>query len=383
MPWNEPGGGRDPWSGRGGREGPPDLDEVVRRLQAKLSGLFGGGRGARGGGSGGGPGAGAWALIVIAGVAYLLWDIAYIIQPAQRGVVLRFGAYAATLDPGLNFRLPRPIEFVVKEDVDQIRVVSHKASMLTKDENIVEVELAVQYRLKSVTDYLFNARAPDATVRQATETSVREVIGSSTMDFVLSGEGRADIENRTSEHVQSLLDTYEVGLLVTDVNMQAARAPEEVKSAFDDAIKAREDEQRLINEAEAYRNEILPKARGTAARMLEEANAYKEQVVAQAQGETQRFEKLRVEFEKAPGVTRERLYLETMEEVLSASPKVLMPGKGSQNNLMYLPLDRLLERSGRPGEPAAAPVTLPEPAPSMAVPDDMRDRGAYRARESR
>ncbi|MCC7413772.1 MAG: FtsH protease activity modulator HflK, partial [Gammaproteobacteria bacterium] len=261
MPWNEPGGGRDPWSGRGGKEGPPDLDEVVRKMQDKLGGLFGrSGGGGGGGGRAGGSPAVVWLLIGIAALVLLAYECVYIIQPAERGVVLRFGKYAATLEPGPNIRFPPPIERVEKVDIDQIRVVSHKASMLTQDENIVSIELAVQYRLKNVTDYLFNARAPDAAVRQATETSVREVIGASKMDFILTA-GRGAIESSTRERIQGILDDYGTGLLVADVNMQPASPPEEVKSAFDDAIKAREDEQRLINEAEAYRNEIIPGAR--------------------------------------------------------------------------------------------------------------------------
>jgi len=382
MPWNEPGGGRDPWGGRGGQEGPPDLDEVVRKMQDKLGGIFGSARGGRGGGGGAAPGSPlVWMLVLVVALVALVYEVAYIIQPAERGVVLRFGRYVATLEPGLNFRLPRPFEYVEKVDIDQIRVVSHKAPMLTQDENIVIIELAVQYRLKDVTDYLFNARAPDATVRQATATSIREVIGTSQMDFIITA-GRAEIESRTRETIQTILDDYGTGLTVTDVNMQPASPPEEVKSAFDDAIKAREDEQRLINEAEAYRNEVLPRARGAAARILEEANGYKEQVVARAEGEATRFTKLLTEYRQAPAVTRQRLYIESMEQVLGANPKILLDADSGANNLLYLPLDRLIDsaRSGA-GAGAGEPVRLPDAGAGAA--GNSRDRSSFRTREVR
>lgn len=387
MPWNEPGGGRDPWGGRGGREGPPDLDEVVRKMQSKLGGLFGRPRGGRGGGAGGGGGSPlVWLAIAILALVVLIYEVSYIIQPAERGVVLRFGQYVATLEPGLNFRLPRPIERVEKVDVDQIRVVSHQASMLTQDENIVEVELAVQYRVKDVTDYLFNARAPDATVRQATETAIREVIGTNKMDFILTA-GRSEIEAQTRSMVQSIIDGYGTGLLITDVNMQPARPPEEVKSAFDDAIKAREDEQRLINEAEAYRNEVLPKARGAAARIIEEANAYKDKVIAQAEGEANRFLNLLGEYRKAPRVTRRRMYLEAIEDVMRSNPKILLaPADGeAPASLIYLPIDKLIERSGEGS--AAGAVVQPRPPEAPPSPGqeagNRRDRSSFRSREVR
>ncbi|MGH8656351.1 MAG: FtsH protease activity modulator HflK [Gammaproteobacteria bacterium] len=348
MPWNEPGGNgqKDPWRRPDKESGPPDLDEVVRKLQETLKGLFGGRRGVGTPGtekrSGGPAKPGIWIIVLFIAVILLLWEIAYIIEPAQRGVVLRFGSYAATLDPGLNFRLPRPIEYVTKVDVDQIRSVPHKATMLTQDENIVDLELAVQYRVKDVTQYLFNVRGPDATLRQVTESALRDMVGNGKMDFVLT-EGRAEIAAGTKQHIQSILDQYQAGLLVTSVNMQPAKPPEEVKPAFDDAIKAREDEQRLINEAEAYRNEVLPKSRGGAARVLAEANAHKFKVIAEAQGEADRFQRLLSEYQKAPEVTRQRLYLDTVESVLSKTSKVIVNTKGG-NNILYLPLDKLMER---------------------------------------
>lgn len=380
MPWNEPGGNgqKDPWGRPDKGSGPPDLDEVARKLQEKLKGLFGGRRGADSAGiqkrSTVPVKPGMWIIVLLIATILLLWEISYIIEPAERGVVLRFGSYTATLDPGLNFRLPRPIEYVSKVDVDQIRSVPHKATMLTKDENIVDMELAVQYRVKDVTQYLFNVRTPDVTLRQVTESALRDNVGNSKMDFVLT-EGRAEIAAATKEHIQSILDQYQAGLLVTSVNMQPAKPPEEVKPAFDDAIKAREDEQRLINEAEAYRNEVLPKSRGAAARVLAEANAHKFKVIAEAQGEADRFELLLAEYQKAPKVTRQRLYLNTVESVLSKTSKVVIDTKGG-NNILYLPLDKLIERGTSPSMSRPSPeVMMPETiSPTPEASNHLRQR---------
>ncbi|MGH8644001.1 MAG: FtsH protease activity modulator HflK [Gammaproteobacteria bacterium] len=379
MPWNEPGGNgqKDPW-GRPDKEGgPPDLDEVVRKLQEKLKGLFGGRRGADTGmqkRSTGPAKAGMWIIVLLIAAILLLWEMAYIIEPAERGVVLRFGSYVATLDPGLNFRLPRPIEYVSKVDIDQIRSVPHKATMLTQDENIVDLELAVQYRIKDVTQYLFNVRGPDATLRQVTESALRDMVGNSKMDFVLT-EGRAEIAAGTKDHIQSILDQYQAGLLVSSVNMQPARPPEEVKPAFDDAIKAREDEQRLINEAEAYRNEVLPKSRGAAARVLAEANGHKFKVIADAEGEASRFELLLAEYQKASKVTRQRLFLDTVQSVLSKTSKVVVDTKGG-NNILYLPLDKLLERGSRIAPSISRPdAMVPETiSPTPEASSNLRQR---------
>ncbi len=344
MGWNEPGGNgsKDPWGNRQNGDGPPDIDEVVRKLQDKMGRMFGG----KGGGTpsaGGAGNAGVWILAIIGLIAYLAYDMAYKIETGEQGVVLRFGAFQDVLEPGLNIRLPRPIEKVEIINVDNIRDVTHKATMLTQDENIVDIEMAVQYRIKDVAEYQFNVLGPDTTLRSVTESAVREVIGKSKMDYVLT-EGRTQIAANIKTLIQQTLDSYEAGLLVTSVNMQPSKPPEQVKSAFDDAIKAREDKQRLINEAEAYRNEIIPKARGAAARQREEANAYKEQVIARAEGEASRFKQLLHEYQKAPDVTRQRLYLDTVESVLSRTSKVLLDAKGG-NNLMYLPLDKLIEQS--------------------------------------
>lgn len=345
MAWNEPGGsGKDPWGSQGGDQGPPDLDELARKFQQKLGGLFGGKGGGKGGGSGG-PGGGASrigiGLVLGALVAVWVFSGIYIVAPAERAVVLQFGRYVKTTGPGPHW-VPRFIQTVEKVNVEQIRNIQRQSSMLTQDENIISIALAVQYRVKDAKDYLFQVRDPDLTLREATESAMREVIGKSKLDFALT-EGRSEIVARTEVLLQEILDTYVTGLQVTSVNLQDAQPPEQVQGAFDDAIKAREDEQRLKNEAEAYSNEVIPVARGNAARQLEEANAYKEQVIAQAEGEASRFEQLLAEYQKAPKVTRQRLYLETMESVLANSSKVVVDVEGG-NNLMYLPLDQLMQR---------------------------------------
>ena len=258
--------------------------------------------------------------------------------------MLRFGEYVTTLQPGLNFRFPRPIERVLKVNVGQVRSVTHKAIMLTQDENIVDVELAVQWRIKDPQAYTFNVYAPEATLHQATESAVREVIGKSELDFVLT-EGRSQIAQSQQKLIQQIMDDYNTGIIILGVEMQPAKPPDEVKAAFDDAIKAREDEQRLVNEAEAYRNDIIPKARGSAARIREESNAYKASVIAKAEGEGNRFSKLLTEYERAPAVTRQRLYLDAIESVLGNTNKVLLDTKGN-NNLMYIPIDRIMENRG-------------------------------------
>ncbi len=374
MAWNEPGGSKDndPWGNKNRNnndQGPPDLDEVVRKAQEKLSSLFGnkksGGNGDDSGGDGGGPSlgkagsAGIFGVVGLLVVGWLIYSSAHIIQPAEQGVVMRFGQYVATLQPGLSFRFPSPIEKVLRVDVAQNRdvligyraggtrssvkssSVPSEALMLTRDENIVDVKFAIQYNIKSASDYLFRVRDPDQTLREAAESAIREVVGNSDMDFVLK-EGRSDIVNDVQVLIQAIIDRYETGLMVISVNMQDAQPPEQVQHAFDDAVKAREDQQRLINEAEAYSNDILPKARGGAARQIEEASAYKEQVVAQAEGETARFEGVLTEYQKAPEVTRQRLYLDAMETVLSRSTKVMVDVEGG-NNLLYLPLDRMMQ----------------------------------------
>jgi len=364
MGWNEPNdNNRDPWGGRRNEAGPPDLDELVRKMRNKLGARFGR-RPRGGGGSGRGPGeASASTLVLVAVIAApaLVYEMFWRIDSAERGVVLRFGKYVTTLQPGPHFRFPRPIEKVVKVNIEQIRGFSVNATMLTKDENITQLELAVQYRIKDVAKYLLKIADPDQTVQRAAESAIRETIGGNTFDFVIN-EGRAKVAADASKLLQEMLDMYQSGIEVTSVNMLSATAPEDVKSAFDDAIKSREDKQRKINEAEAYRNENVERAQGEAARIRLEAEGYKAQVVSRAEGEAQRFTQLLAAYEAAPEVTRRRLYLETVEAVLGGSRKVLMDGVAG-NNVTYLPLDQLLERRAPPsGSAAAEPVdSVPDP----------------------
>ncbi len=359
MAWNEPGGSgnKDPWGGRKNNEqGPPDLDEVVKKLQEKFGGLFGGG-GKRNGSSGSGK-AGSIGLGLIAFVAVTVWAISgvYIVEEGTRGVVLQFGKYNKTTQPGPHWH-PRGIQSVETVDIANIRGISigfragggnrqtgssvgRESLMLTEDENIVDVKLAVQYKVKSASDYLFNVKDPETTLRQVIESAIRETIGKSEMDYILK-EGRADVTEQTRAQVQEILDRYKAGLQVTTVNLQDAQPPEQVQDAFADAVKAQGDQARVINEAKAYSNDIVPRARGKAARQLAEANAYKERVIAESTGEASRFTQVLAEYKKAPEVTRKRLYLEAMESVMTNSSKVLVDVKGG-GNLLYLPLDKMM-----------------------------------------
>ena len=364
MAWNEPGGngGRDPWGNRGGQKGPPDLDEVLKKLQSRLGRIFGG----RGGGGGGGgfslPGGSLIGAGIIAVVLAGAWAVAgfYIVDPAEEAVVLRFGEYHVTNGQGLHWA-PYFIDSVEKINVEQLRnqeigfrssggslsSVAHESLMLTEDENIIDIKFSIQYRVSDARDYLFNVLDPDLTLRQATESAVREVVGRSGMDFVITA-GRDVVASETETLIQEILDRYKVGINVTSVNMQDAQPPAQVQDAFFDAVKAREDQERIINQAAAYKADIVPKARGEANAMFERAEAYRQRVIAQADGETDRFLKVLAEYQKAPSVTRERLYLETVEEVMANSSKVLVDLEGG-NNIMFLPLDKLLSGRGEGG----------------------------------
>lgn len=388
MAWNEPGnsGGKDPWGGRNSEQGPPDLDEVVRKLQDKFGGLFGGGGRGAGRASSGGSAAGSFMTIVV--IALVVWALSgiYIVDEGRRGVVMQFGAYKESTLPGPHW-YPRFIQSVETVDISNVRSIelgrrTDDALILTQDENIIDIKFTVQYQVKDARDYLFNVRDPDQTLREATESAVREIVGQSEMDFVITG-GRSEVVDRTKQLVQEILDRYRTGLVVVNLNMQDAQAPEQVQGAFADAIKAREDEQRQKNEAEAYSNDVLPKARGAAARMIEEANAYKEKVIAEAQGESARFLKVLAEYEKAPAVTRKRLYLESMESVLDSSSKVLVDTKGS-NNLLYLPLDKLMQRDAQAPLPEGEHGAAGAPAAAVTTPrSDIRLRDNLRQREVR
>lgn len=357
MSWNEPGGdNKDPWSGRGDQKGPPDLDEAIRSFQEKLSGIFGGGSG---GGESSHSGAPLRSLGFLFLAAVILWALSgfYIVDEGNRGVETRFGKYVDTTMPGLNWHLPVPIEQVAQVNIEQQRFIEigyrsggrqqtgsvpREALMLTKDENIVDIRLAVQYQVKDAKQFLFNVLNPAATLKQVTESTQRGVIGRNTMDFVLT-EGRSEIVADIKTEIQQVLDSYEAGIQITSVNLQDAQPPEQVQGAFEDAIKAREDKQRLINEAQGYYNDVIPKARGAASRQIQGAEAYKARVVAQSEGEASRFSQLLAEYRRAPEVTRKRLYIESMEAVYARTNTIMVDVKGG-NNLLYLPLDKLTQR---------------------------------------
>ncbi|MDA9556761.1 FtsH protease activity modulator HflK [Vibrio sp.] len=348
MAWNEPGNNdnngrdKDPWGNnnkdRGGKEqGPPDLDEVFNKLSQKLGG-FGGGSGNKSGGSGSGGLAG---LGIVAGLAGAIWFASgfYTVAETDKGVVLRLGKQLETLvDPGLNWR-PRFIDEVTSVNVQSIRSLRSSGLMLTKDENVVTVGMDVQYRVQDPSRYLFSVTNADDSLRQATDSALRAVIGDSLMDSILTS-GRQEIRQTTEDTLNSIIDSYDMGITIVDVNFQSARPPEQVKDSFDDAIAAREDEERFIREAEAYKNEILPKATGRAERLKKEAQGYSERITNEALGQVSQFENLLPEYLKAPEVTRERLYLDTMQEVYSKTSKVLVDSDSS-GNLLYLPLDKL------------------------------------------
>jgi membrane protease subunit HflK len=368
MSWNEPGGKKDPWSGRDQQETPPDLEEVMRGLHEKIGRFFGGGENA--------PFRTIGLFLLIALAVWGLTGI-YLVDEGSRGVVTRFGRYAETTMPGLHWHIPAPIEQVQVVNMEQQRFlevgyrsggrqqslgsVPKEALMLTQDENIIDIRLAVQYQIKDAKDYLFNVADPDETLKQVIESAERAVIGKSTMDFVLT-EGRGKVADEIKSEIQQTLDQYRTGIRVSNVSLVDAQAPEEVQAAFMDAIKAREDEQRLKNEAEAYANEVVPKARGAAARLLEESEAYKQRVIARAEGEASRFKQLLAEYDKAPEVTRERLYLDTIEEVLARTGTLLIDVKNG-NNLLYLPIDKL-QKTASPLMPSRdtenTTITTPE-----------------------
>ncbi len=397
MSWDDSGNDKkkeDPWSGRKKeQQTPPDLDELVRSLQEKFGGLFGGG-GSKGTSnkkpSSGPSGANLGVLVGIAALIWLATGI-YIVDEGNRGVILRFGKYHETTLPGPHWRFPRPVDSAIIVNVDQQRFIEigyrsganqqaasgvrKEALMLTEDENIIDVRLAVQYRVKNPQDYIFNVRAPEVTLKQSAESALRSVIGKNKMDFVLT-EGRSEVVAKVETKLQTMLDEYETGLIILSVNLVEAQPPEEVQGAFSDAIRAREDEQRFINEAQAYSNEVIPKARGAASRIVQEAQAYEQRVKSEAKGDASRFDQLLVQYEAAPEVTRKRLYLETMEDVLGNSKKVIMDVKGG-NNLMYLPIDKLMESTA--AKSSAAPNRFITP-PEKTTPDNTGRDTSYRDR---
>lgn len=412
--WGNRGNDGDRGEGnRGGNQGPPDLEEVWRDFNQRLSGMFGGKRGGRPGGSGGGDngggggngpqlpsfsfkqfGGGIGALLALVAVVWLASGF-YTVDANQRGVVLRLGKFTETTEPGLRWRLPAPIETHEIVDLTGVRTVEvgyrgsernkvlRESLMLTDDENIINIQFAVQYVLNNPENYVFNNRFPDESVAQAAETAMREIVGKSPMDFVLY-EGREEIAATAQELMQRILDRYQTGIQISRVTMQNAQPPEQVQAAFDDAVKAGQDRERQKNEGEAYANDVIPRARGTASRLIEEGNAYRERVVANAEGEASRFNQVYAEFKRAPEVTRERMYLETMQQVLASTSKVMIDAKGN-GNVLFLPLDKLIQQAG--GSPAAAAAaadsqaTLPAGTNAPVGLLDPRSRDLLRSRE--
>ncbi len=395
------------WGRRGGNQGPPDLDELVRNFKQKLGSLFGGKGGGKGGGNGGAPsgprfaqfGGGAGILI---GLVVLVWLASgfYIVDASQRGLVLRFGKFIEETQPGPRWHLPYPIETAEVVNVLQVRTVEigyrntvkskvpKESLMLTDDENIVDIQFAVQYVLKDPKDYLFNNRSPDESVLQAAETSLRQIVGKSTMDFVLY-EGRAQVTVSAQKLMQEILDRYQTGISISKVTMQNAQPPEQVQAAFDDAVKAGQDRERQKNEGQAYANDVIPRARGAAARLNQEAEGYRQRVIERAEGDASRFLQVVAEYNKAPVVTRDRLYIEAMQEIMSSTSKVLIDQKGGGNNLLYLPLDKIMQMTapsaavpdsgGKPVESVPAGAEPPPPAAASRSRDALRSR----ERESR
>jgi membrane protease subunit HflK len=399
MSLNDPNWGRRP---SGNNQGPPDLDEIWKNFNRKLEGLFGrkgGGGDGTGGGTTGGPsrravGGGAGVLAVLILAAWLASGF-YIVNEGQRGVVLRFGKLIETTLPGPRWHLPFPVESVEVVNLSQVRTVEvgyrnnvkskvlKESLMLTDDENIIDVQFAVQYVLKSPSDYLFNGRAPDDSVLQAAETSIREIVGRSSMDFVLY-EGRAEVAARAHKLMQSILDRYGTGINISKVTMQNAQPPEQVQASFDDAVKAGQDRERQKNEGQAYANDVIPKARGMAARLIEESEGYRQRVIEQSEGDAARFRQVVTEYNKAPQVTRERLYIEAMQQVLSSTSKVVVDQKGG-SNLLYLPLDKLMQMTGTsaPTPPTAdAPAGAGKPPETSAQQQPQVDSNTARSREA-
>ena len=393
---------------KGANQGPPDLDELWRDFNKKLSGLFGGSKNQRGrsnnaGGSGGGDGSGGGfqpdmksagiGAGLIAGVAALIWlgTGFFIVQEGQQAVITQFGKYNATVGAGFNWRLPYPIQRHELVVVTQIRSVEvgrdtvikatglRDSAMLTEDENIVEIKFAVQYRLNDARAYLFESKDPTNAIVQAAETAVREVVGKMKMDSALAEE-RDQIAPRIRALMQTILDRYKVGVEVVGINLQQSgvRPPEQVQAAFDDVLKAGQERERSKNEAQAYANDVIPRAVGSASRLKEESDAYKARIVAQAEGDSERFKSVLVEYQKAPQVTRDRLYIDTMQQVYGNVTKVMIESRQG-SNLLYLPLDKIMQMTGSnavagPVDPAMAPAPATPNAP--AAPADPRARDA-------
>jgi membrane protease subunit HflK len=397
MSLNDPnwgrGGSRGPQGPGGGNQGPPDLDELWRNFNRRLGELFGKRRGSE---PPSGPGPSAWqfgggaTLLVLLVIAVWLASGFYIVDAASRGVVLTFGRYAEETSPGLRWRLPWPIqshELVNLASVRTLEVgyrtnvrtkVLKESLMLTDDENIIDLQFAVQFTVKDPRDFIFNVRRPEESAQQIAETAMREVIGKSKMDGILY-ETQVDVARDAAALMQQIHDRYGTGIAISAVTVQNAQPPEQVQAAFDDAVKANQDRERQKNEGQAYANDVIPRARGTASRLMQEAEGYKQRVIANAEGEASRFKQVLAEYAKAPGVTRERIYIESLQQLLSSTNKIVMDFRGS-GNLLYLPLDKLMQQggTGASGEPQAAPRAAPEPAPAEA---GARSRESLRNRD--
>ncbi len=387
MAWNDE-NNKNPWGGN--NQTPPELEEVIKDFKNKFNSRFGGG--SSGSGKGGVSKAAKGSLKYFVILAVLLWLLSgiYIVDPAEKGVVLRFGAYQNTTDQGPHWRIPYPIDSVYKVNVEQIRAteigfrniqnssyggaVSSESLMLTKDENMVDVKLAVQYKIADAQAYLFNVFNPELTLSHVVQSVIRQVVGDNTMDHVLT-TGREQVAQEVKSASQGLLNEYNTGLIITAVTMQDAQPPIQVKASFDDVVKAREDEQRYINEAKAYANDIVPKARGASQRLIAEAEAYKSQVVSKSEGEAYRFNQILAEYLKAPVVTKERLYRETLEEVLGSTSKVIVDS--NSNSLMYLPIDQLIN-SSRSSSSSSGSKTFQDNPTSQS-----NDGSVLRSRENR
>lgn len=380
MAWNEPGNSgdkdknRDPWGNRpGSKQGPPNLDEVFKNLQKKLAGIFGGGgKGGNGSSSGGSNEANVKGILSILGAILVLWlmyDMTYRIDQSESGVVTRLGRYVDTLPAGMTLRWPRPIEYVQKVNISQIQTQDMKAQLLTKDMNLISISLVVQFKVNDAIKYAFKVRQPAETLKQSIESALREVVGGNTLDDILSKKaGRDKLSNDVKTQIQLTIDKFDTGLLVDKVNLDDAQVPNDVQESFQDAVKADKDDDRYIEEAKAFVQDILPKAEGDSQRLIEEASAYRQQIVNKADGETSRFLQTLREYRKAPEVTRKRIYIETMEHMLTSSTKVLIKlNKG--NNIMYLPLDRLMS-NGQSLNAATAPPAVDgkQDSPTMSTP---------------
>ena len=378
------------WGNKNG--GPPDLEELLRKLNAKVASLFGG-KGGDGKGSGpampklNGSGLGLIAIIVV-----LIWlgSGFYIVDASQRGVVLRFGKMIETTQPGPRWHIPFPIETVEVVNLSEVRTVEvgyrdnvknkmlKESLMLTEDENIIDIQFAVQYILSDPSEYLFNNRNPDENVRQVAESAMREVVGKNKMDFVLY-EGREQVAAAATKLIQDILDRYKSGIQISKLTMQNAQPPEQVQAAFDDAVKAGQDRERQKNEGQSYANDVIPRASGTAARLIQESEGYKQSVIANAEGDASRFKQILVEYDKAPAVTRERMYLDTMSQVMGNVSKVMVDQKNG-SSLLYLPLDKLMETSRVLASPVDVPVSGRADTPASSQSND--NTAAQRARDS-